>query len=150
MTSTPHPFHGQPDETHGAEGHADPGTRGDEPDQGVGHLGTLHPTGLGYVGHPCPTCNGRGRVIHADAGFMSVAVGCFTCAGTGRLNPPPEARQQWREETRALIPEMTAHEAKALGDALEARNVHPWHPSAADHHDRGENCGEIECERCNP
>lgn len=23
-----------------------------------------------------------------------------------------------------------------------------WRPSPADHHDRGENCGEIECERC--
>lgn len=25
-----------------------------------------------------------------------------------------------------------------------------WHPSAADHHDRQESCGEIECERCSP
>lgn len=25
-----------------------------------------------------------------------------------------------------------------------------WRPSPADHHDRGEDCGEIECERCNP
>lgn len=52
--------------------------------------------------------------------------------------------------THPVTPE---ERAKLAQDAEKARaRLRPrsWRPSAADHHDRQEDCGEIECARCNP
>lgn len=50
-----------------------------------------------------------------------------------------DLRPEFRERVLARARELAAEYAP---------NPRRWHPSAADHHDRGEDCGEVECTRC--